>query len=181
MTVGGGRVRVGVWGRRVEEALAAGDVPAAAATLSSRPGEVLRRADHLLRIAGTPWEKQRVLAAVEQAAPGVAPAVLLATLGDLRTRTRPRARRLFFPAGRTATAHIIPDERAPLPEQLVDDAVRVLEAEVLRRAAALPAVDLAVIDAELTGLVAPYTERTAARALVTLTRGSTRRGRGPIR
>jgi hypothetical protein len=35
-------------------------------------------------------------------------------------------------------------------------------------------VDLAVIDAELTGLVAPYTERTAARALVTLTRGSTR-------
>jgi hypothetical protein len=45
---------------------------------------------------------------------------------------------------------------------------------VLRRAAALPHVDRAVIDTDLDGLVVPFAERTAARALVTLARGSIR-------
>ena len=43
---------------------------------------------------------------------------------------------------------------------------------MLRRAAALPRVDRAVLDTGVDGLVAPYAERTAARTLLTLARGS---------
>lgn len=187
-----GRVRVRSWGRCVEEALAAGDVAAAVERLSQRPGELLRRTDHLLRVAGAANARAQVLAAVkapaardlppvlqvlgavEAAAPRVAPAVLLSTLGALRSRTAAGGRRVFFPAGRTGTAHVEPDERAPLPKAVVEAAVELLEAEVLRRAATLPAVQRAVVDTELDGIVAPFAERTAARALVTLPRGSVR-------
>ncbi|MEV4758400.1 MXAN_6230/SCO0854 family RING domain-containing protein [Micromonospora sp. NPDC049559] len=166
-----GRVVVAGRGRVVEQALATGDVAAAVATLRDRPGELLRRADHLLRVADTA-EREPVLAGLAEAARSTAPAVLLSALGELRTRAVPHRLRVFFPAGRTTAPHVVDDGRAPLPADLVDAAVRVLEDEVLRRAAALPPVDRAVVDAELEGLVAPFAERTAARALVTLARGS---------
>jgi hypothetical protein len=168
----GGRLVVFGRGRRVEEALARGDAVAAAGLLAGRPGELVRRADHLLRLAGTPEARQEVLVAVEAAAARVAPAVLLSALGALRSRAGVHARRVFFPAGRAATAHVAADRRTPLPAGLVARVVGALEAEVLRRAAALPGVACAVIDAGLAGLVAPFAERTAARALVTLARGS---------
>jgi hypothetical protein len=167
--VDGGRVVVGGRGRRVELALARRDVPAALAALAARPGELMRRADHLLRLGTAP---DPVLDAMVAAAPAVSPAVLLSTLGALRVRAGHHRQRVFFPAGRTATAHVVPDERAPLPRAVVDRATGLLRDEVLRRAAALPTVERAVLDAALGGLVAPFAERTAARALVTLARGS---------
>ncbi|WP_147991336.1 TerD family protein [Streptomyces sp. t39] len=48
----------------------------------------------------------------------------------------------------------------------------VLTAEVLRRAGRGAPVGVAVVDAALDGVIAPFTERTASRALVTLPRGS---------
>jgi hypothetical protein len=156
-------------GRRLEVALARRDVPAALAVLAARPGELMRRADHLLRLGGA---TDRVLDAVAAAAAEVSPAVLLSTLGALRVRAERHRERVFFPAGRTATAHVVPDEREPLPRTVVDRATALLRDEVLRRAAALPTVERAVLDRGLGGLVAPFAERTAARALVTLARGS---------
>jgi hypothetical protein len=131
-----GRVSVAVRARRVEEALAAGDVTTALAALRARPGELLRRADHLLRIAQTPDQRDAVVSALADAAPQVAPAVLLSTLGELRTRLVAHERRVFFPAGRTGTAHVVADHRPPLPAAAVASAVDTLTGEVLRRAGA---------------------------------------------
>lgn len=165
------RVRVDIRGRRVEEALAAGNVTAAVTALRTRPGELLRRADHLLRLAPTA-DRDAVVTAVAAAARDVSPAVLLSTLGEIRTRSVAHDRRVFFPAGRTGTAHVIDDTRPPLPVNLVAAVERAMKAALFERAAALPPVDRAVVDTDLEGLVAPFTERTASRALVTLPRGS---------
>ncbi|WP_206505390.1 TerD family protein [Streptomyces chrestomyceticus] len=109
-----------------------------------------------------------VLAALEKAVRRASPAVLLSALGEIRTRATPGHDRVFFPKGGNAKAHITEDERAPLPADAVDRTVAVLTGEVLRRAAARPAV----VDADLNGVMAPFAERTASRALVTLPRGS---------
>lgn len=173
--VAGGRVTVAVWGRRVEEALAGGDAVAAVRLLAARPGELVRRLDHLLRLASADERAQEaVLAALPGAARQVSPAVLLSALGQLRTRTARRQTRVFFPAGRAAGAHVIPDTRQALPAEVVARAAGIPQAEALARAAALAPVDRAVIDTGLDGLVVPFTERSAARALLTLARGSVR-------
>ncbi|MEU7157466.1 RING finger family 4 domain-containing protein [Streptomyces chrestomyceticus] len=208
--VTGDRIRLPHWPGRVEAALAERDVATAVTLLAQRPGELLRRLDHLLRLSadglsgdgladdalpgdGLTGDSRSavhptgdsvtgadrsdnatdaVLAALEKAVRRVSPAVLLSALGEIRTRATPGHDRVFFPKGGNAKAHIIEDERAPLPADAVDRTVAVLTGEVLRRAAARPAVELAVVDADLNGVMAPFAERTASRALVTLPRGS---------
>ncbi|MEY9842509.1 MXAN_6230/SCO0854 family RING domain-containing protein [Streptacidiphilus sp. EB103A] len=155
----------------VESALADADVPRALALLAQRPGELVRRTDHLLRLAGTD-RSTGVLTALRHAVPKVAPAVLLSALGALRVRTTTRPGRVFFPKSAAAKVYIAAEQRPALDPAVVQSAVDVLTGEVLRRAALLPRVDLAVVDAELHGVIAPFAERTASRALVTLPRGS---------
>ncbi|MGY0458660.1 TerD family protein [Kitasatospora sp. cg17-2] len=79
---------------------------------------------------------------------------------------------MFFPKGPAAKAYLADDTRPALDADVVERATAVLTGEALRRAAELPPVDLAVVDAELHGITAPFAERTASRALVTLPRGS---------
>ncbi|MCA2223840.1 TerD family protein [Nonomuraea aurantiaca] len=100
----------------------------------------------------------------------VAPGVLIAALGQLRTP--PGGRRLFLPRGGTARFHTRPDDRPPLPDEIVLEAERTLAAELLRRAAALPSLRRVLLDEGLADLVAPTSERTAVKALVRLPRGS---------
>ncbi|MFD3453433.1 MXAN_6230/SCO0854 family RING domain-containing protein [Streptomyces sp. NPDC058691] len=167
----GTTVRVRGLAGRVEAALDAMDVPAAVALLTQRPGEFVRRLDHLLRLSD-PADAGVVLSALEPVLPRVSPAVLLSALGELRSRPHAGATRVFFPKGGTAKAHLMEDERLPIATDVIERAVALLHAEVLRRAAEAEAVEVAVVDAGLDGLIAPFTERTASRALVTLPRGS---------
>jgi hypothetical protein len=161
------------WSRHVEAALAAGDVTGALALLARRPGELVRRLDHLLRLAdGEETAGRAIVTALGGVTGRVAPAVLLSALGAIRVRTREQPVRVFFPKGASAKAHVADDERAALPASLVRDVVGVLSAELSRRADTGRRVDTAVIDAELDGVMAPFTERTASRAFVTLPRGS---------
>ncbi|MFJ4680527.1 MXAN_6230/SCO0854 family RING domain-containing protein [Kitasatospora sp. NPDC088783] len=162
-------VRVAPW--PLETALADGDLPRALALLEARPGELVRRTDHLLRLAG-PTGADPVLHALAQAAPRVAPAVLLSALGALRTRATVHQARVFFPKGPAAKAYLAEDARPALAADVVGRAAAILTGEALARAAQLPPADLAVVDAELHGITAPFAERTASRALVTLPRGS---------
>jgi hypothetical protein len=169
--VSGGLVTVRGWGGEVEEALRRADTGTAVALLGQRPGELLRRLHHVLRLAGE--DAEAVLDALERAVPRVAPAVLLSGLGEIRTPVGLRPLRVFFPKGGAARTHMADDERPAPAADVVERAVGILTAELLRRAGDTgPAVDVAVLDAELAGVIAPFTERTASRALVTLPRGS---------
>jgi hypothetical protein len=160
------------WSGQVEAALAARDLAGALTLLEQRPGELVRRLDHLLRLIGEESKDTRVVSALERVVPRVAPAVLLSALGSIRTRNRERVARVFFPKGATAKTHVIDDDRPALPATLVRTVADVLTAEMLRRAGKAAPVEVAVVDAALGGIVAPFTERTASRALVTLPRGS---------
>ncbi|TDC88204.1 hypothetical protein E1292_45940 [Nonomuraea deserti] len=174
-----GRVRATTFASRVETALADGRPADAAALLSHRPGEFLRRLSHLLRVTyargGGGGDGARATASplesLEGAVRRVAPGVLLAALGQIRTP--PGGTRLFLPRGGTARFRTLPDRRPALPDEVVLEAERVLAGELLRRAAELPPLRRALLDEGLADLVAPTSERTAGAALVRLARGST--------
>ncbi|MFD7559227.1 MXAN_6230/SCO0854 family RING domain-containing protein [Streptomyces sp. NPDC059835] len=175
--VDGDRIRPATWSGRIEEALAHGDAGAAAALAGERPGELVRRLDHLLRLHPGEEFVPELEKALERALPAVGAGPLLSALGALRARAEDRrgGRRVFFPRGEVARAQVAWDERAPLPAPLVEEVVARLEAEVLRRFAAAEGepYELAVLDSGLADLTVPFGERTAARALVAVPRGST--------
>ncbi|MFH8709727.1 MXAN_6230/SCO0854 family RING domain-containing protein [Streptomyces zaomyceticus] len=170
--VDGLRLKPHTWSGRVETALADREPDAALALLARRPGELVRRLDHLLRLYGSDTLDARVAGTLRRALPGAGPGPLLSVLGRLRIRHLPGDRRVFFPRGRVTHAWTTDDLRAPLPHALSAEVCRLLENEVLRRLGAAPRFDVAVLDAALSGLAVPSAEGAATKALVTVPRGS---------
>ncbi|ADG88293.1 MXAN_6230/SCO0854 family RING domain-containing protein [Thermobispora bispora] len=164
----GGRLRARTFAGRVEAVLRS-DPAQALALLARRPGELLRRTADLARRVPA----AALADAVRAAAPRVSPAVLIATLG--RMRTPPGGTRMFLPRGGAARLWVEPDTRAALPGAAVAAVSVALAEELLRRASALAPVERALIDEELADLLAPIAERSAATSLVRLPRGSVRR------
>ncbi|MFC8425798.1 MXAN_6230/SCO0854 family RING domain-containing protein [Streptomyces sp. NPDC057236] len=173
--VDGTRIRPATWAGRLEQAVAEGDAGRAAALAGERPGELVRRLDLLLRLHTADTLEPELGKALLRGLPKVGPGPLLSALGALRTRTEDRTgrRRVFFPRGEVTRALTVPERRTPLPSGLVTEAVTLLRAEVLRRFAAGEPYELSVLDAGLADLTVPFTERSTAKALVAVPRGST--------
>lgn len=168
------RLRPATWAGRLEQALAEGDAGRAAALAGERPGELMRRLDVLLRLHTCDTLVLELEKALLRGLPKVGPGPLLSALGALRVRTEDRTgrRRVFFPRGDVTRALSVPERRAPLSTGLVTAAVTLLEAELLRRFAAGEPYELSVLDADLADLTVPFTERSTAKALVAVARGS---------
>ncbi|MEH0936659.1 MXAN_6230/SCO0854 family RING domain-containing protein [Micromonospora psammae] len=169
LRVEGGRLRATSWGGRVEGALVAGEVDRAVALLAHRPGELLRR---LVAVTARADDPRRLLGTVATAARTVSPGVLVAALGAVRGATWPAVTRLYFPRGGRARLWAEPDRRPRLPSGPGGELDGLLTGELRRRAGLLPPVEVAVVDAGLADLTAPFTERTASAALLALPRGS---------
>ncbi|MEU6380579.1 MXAN_6230/SCO0854 family RING domain-containing protein [Streptomyces sp. NPDC046909] len=171
--VDGVRVKPATWTARVEQALHERDAEAALALLAQRPGELLRRLDHLLRLRELDVLPEGFRDVLRRVLPKAGPGPLLAALGRMRIRHLPGGRRVFFPRGQVTHSFTIDDTRVPLSSKVTDEVCALLEAEALRRLSDGPRLDLAVLDSALTGLAVPAAESAAAKALVTVPRGST--------
>nr|WP_225937670.1 MXAN_6230/SCO0854 family RING domain-containing protein [Myxococcus sp. RHSTA-1-4] len=173
---GGFTVGFRSWSAQVEEALGRRNLDGALRLLRQRPGELLRRLDHVARTAlgggdGASSEKE-LAATLEAAAPRAAPALLLTAAAHLRRRNAPFARRVFFPKGEATHAWGTEDRRPLLPGDTIGQLVGTLERELLRRAERLPSLPQALLDEKLGDLLVPLAEKTASRALVAVPRGS---------
>jgi hypothetical protein len=162
------------WAGRVEATLASGDARAAAALLRQRPDELLRRADHLARVAAArqPAAIDDATAALRDAASAGAPAALLQLAAHAARRTAPWPRRVFFPHGDVLRAYGIPDARAPLAPDLADAIVATTRSELLARAAARRNYARAVLDRELGDLPVTGGTRRPSKATLAWPRGS---------
>lgn len=169
----GSRLRFRGAAARVEAALAGGRVAEVLEVLRRRPGELLRRLDHLLRVVREE-EVGRVMGALEACLPRVSPQVLVTCLAHFRSRSVPLARRVFVPQGAEARPWGTPDIRAALPGPVVAATTDAIARELLGRAASQQAVEVAVLDEELRDLRVPTGAARAAAALVQLPRGSSR-------
>ncbi|MFF4339119.1 MXAN_6230/SCO0854 family RING domain-containing protein [Kitasatospora sp. NPDC001540] len=163
---------------RVETLLAVGDTSGALTELARRPGELVRRLHHLLRVheimePGTPPPAE-LSAALARALPAVGPGPLLGAYGRLRGPRSRGERRLYFPRGLVSSAYGREDHGTVVPARSSAPVVAAIEAELLRRSAATLPVrpEVALLDEALTGMSVPFAERSAARALVSVPRGS---------
>lgn len=163
------RVRLRTFATQIEEALLADDAELALELARRRPGELLRRLDHLIR-AGAP--RDGVLEALHDAVPHVPAPLLLTAMASLRARTRTLERRVFFPKGEVTNAYTTRDTRPLLAPTTVDAVVHTIRTELLARAARKPRHPVALLDERHKTHTVPFHERHSARALVTIPRGS---------
>lgn len=158
------------WYSRVEAAAAAHDAGAMVTVLRERPGEFARRLDHVLRIAG--HRHQPAIEAFVGVVERVATPVLVSLAAGLPTRTERAPVRVYFPKGGTVTGVSAPDLRPPLAPAAIAETVAAVERELLRRFAAKPGFEHAIVDEALRATMVPFNERTASPAAVNLPRGS---------
>lgn len=159
---------------QVEHAAAQRDSAAMTELLLMRPGELGRRFDHLLRVAGSDEQAvAQAVAAFQSKIESYSLPVLLTLYSMLPTRARRAKRRMFWPKGEVANGVSMADKRPTLAPAIIDAARGPIEAELLRRFAAHPSFDTAILDEALAAIIAPFNERTASPSAVNLPRGST--------
>lgn len=158
---------------RLDAAARAGDVGAMLALLEARPGELARRFDHALRLAGDDDAMAgRVVDAFAAKAGAFATPVLLTLHAALPTRATKAPRRIYWPKGPAARGVSGPDERPTLSPTAIRRGLEAVDAELLRRFGEKTKFGHFIIDAALDDVVVPFHERTASRAAVALPRGS---------
>jgi hypothetical protein len=140
------------------------------ALLVTRPGELLRRLDFLLRTARSP---KPVLGALKQALPKASSK----TLFEVRKYLTHRAvaapeTRAFIPKGVATKIKVVPDQRAVIPGDVLEEAIRLIDAELSRRLSVLPAMGKVYIDPALCDIVMPFNRRGDSSTSAPVTKGS---------
>jgi len=152
---------------RAEAAIRAGAIGPAASVLSAAPGLLLRSADRLLRLA-SPSERATVVEAVTGALGSASGRVLLSLREHVDNRLTPASARMY--ASRSRNAWVGPDERPPLPAELVAELSSLLDAEISAR---LPEPERPlVVDPEVLDVALPLSGRAAEGGFAVLPRGS---------
>lgn len=154
---------------RVEGALERRDHARAIAVLRDRPGELARRMDLLSRGDA---DAQLAIDAFAACADKVSTPVLLQVMTHFRHRVEPRDLRVFFPKGQVAKVFAMHDRVPPVDADAAARIVDVCEQALLRRFASLPPLGAAYLDPALSRFLVPFSQRSAAKSLRTIVRGS---------
>lgn len=153
----------------VEKHLLSGEETGAVSLLSSRPGELARRLDHLLRTAKAP---DFVVDAFRQKASSVSTPVLLQAMTHFARRGESSGLRTIFPKGKIAKVQAIQNNLPQLPTGADKTITEICEQTLIQRFRALPPLGRCYLDDRMTDYLVPFSQRSAAKTLRTLVRGS---------
>ncbi|GAA2522856.1 hypothetical protein [Pilimelia columellifera] len=162
-----GERRVPGFAGRAEAALRAGNVASAASVLSNAPGLLLRSADRLLRLAPVD-EQAAVVKAVTGALSSASGRVLLSLREHVGNRLTPASARMY--ASRSRNSWVGPDDRPPLPAELVAEMSSLLDAEISARMT--PPQRPLLVDPAVLDVALPLSGKATEGGFAVLPRGS---------
>ncbi|WP_411346560.1 cytoplasmic protein [Paenibacillus sp. WLX1005] len=153
----------------IQHGLANGD-PAVIAKLGTRPGELARRLDMLLR--SQPQRSTAILEQFEQHMNELSTPLLLQMMAHFKHRHEPRRYRVFFPKGNMGKVVAIPNTLPVLSDAVTERLTQGIEHELRRRFAEQPSLGRVYIEPTLQQIPVPLSQRSVSRALRALPRGS---------
>lgn len=155
---------------KVELSIKNEDIKGAVALLKTRPGSFARRLDQLLRV-GTRYDQ--IVAPFLSVAEDVSTPVLLQVRSHFEERAGAAPDlRIFFPKGAVAKVQAIKNELPPMKSIACEKLIAGIEDVLIKRFAKLPSLGRCRIDEVLREVVVPFSQRSASKALRTITRGS---------
>ena len=167
---------------RVDAALAVRNESAVLELLVTRPGELARRLDYLLRTMAAPSE---VIAAFAGVASQVSTRVLLQVREHFAHRFLPsNEERVFMPAGSVPRIYITPNTLPALSVGTCAEVTSICTNALLDAYRQRKPLGKVYVNEEFGRFLVPYSQRSASKALRTITRGSTLRvlsGKNTIR
>jgi hypothetical protein len=155
--------------RKIEKHLLERNVAGVLDLIGTRPGDLTRRLDHLLRLGG---DSSAVIAIFRDVVDRVSTPVLLQTLTHFRNRSREHELRSFFPKGDVAKVYATAKHLPAMAPALSESVAQICEQTLLARFSNLPRLGKCYLDSELVNYLAPFSQRSASKALRTLVRGS---------
>jgi hypothetical protein len=172
------------------ESYLASDIGQALSLLKTRPGELSRRLDLLLRRSpdqpksgsdadtdpntdtGKAEWQQQVLSVYDTVIGEVPTPSLLQMAEHFKHRHKKRACRVFMPKGPISKAFCLKDKLPLFSETLCHNVVQLIEDELKQRFAKLPPLGKCYVSSDLKRFNQPFALRSASKALYTAARGS---------
>jgi hypothetical protein len=155
--------------RQAEDLLRKKNMGGLAQLLKSRPGEFARKLDVLIRNSSNP---EAVIYQFSEVAEQVSTPVLLQVWKHFQHRGQQKDIRVFFPKGQVGKAYSIPDQLPPLPQFALDLMVEICEYALIGHFAQKGPLGKVYVSPEMRQYMVPFAQRSAAKALRTVARGS---------
>jgi len=165
----GGKLRT--FYSKVEEAIVSGDVGAIDALLSTRPGELARRLDHLLRILDRD-AAEVLLDRFASVAGSVDTRVLLQLYGHMWGRGEVVSQRVILPKGNQAKARVLNSSLPALPGDQVAKLLEIIRGSLVRKFGQYSDLGTVWIDPALKKCPVPMEQRSASDSLRAVARGT---------
>lgn len=164
-------VAIDTFNSKVEQQLNNNDVYQALLLLKTRPGELARRLDYLLRLDRA--QQDVVITQFKEVAKDISSTVLLQVREHFKTRNHnPSDIRIFFPKGEVAKAFSILNELPLLDEELCLRVVDICEHALLEIYQKRKPLGKVYINPAYQHYVVPFSQRSASKTLKTIARGS---------
>jgi stress response protein SCP2 len=154
---------------RLEKHIQQHEVSESLTILKTRPGELARKLDLLLR---TSTDHGEVLSAFAEAAPSVSSTLLLQLLAHFKERNRQQAIRVFFPKGNAGKAQAIENDLPKLNEEVRQKVMAICKDALVAKYKTLPQLGKVYVGRELKDFTVPFALRSASKALRTVGKGS---------
>lgn len=160
-----------MFGGKVQEAILAKDMKAAAEMLKERPGEFARKLDKLIRDSKNP---NYIVNCFKDIANEVSTPVLIQVRQHFigRMSTEKNDVRVFFPKGNLAKAMVIGNELADIDENVCKNIARICRNAIVEQYKEKEFMGNVYVSEELKNYLIPFSQRSASKSTKTFVRGS---------
>jgi hypothetical protein len=155
---------------KLEKHIQTHEVSSALMLLKTRPGELARKLDLLLRTSDDHHEE--VLQTFSKVASKISSTVLLQLAAHFKERNHQKTIRVFFPKGNVGKAQAVDNKLPKIKEESRQEVIAICKEALKSKYSMLASLGKVYIDRELKHFTVPFATRSASKALRTIGRGS---------
>ena len=160
---------INTFNKQIEEAFEKEEFEKALNILQTRPGELARKLDFLLRKTDN---KNQIINTFKAVAKEVSAPVLLQVREHFLHRNEEQKARVFFPKGNLASSYTIENDLSQIDQKYCSAIVKICENSLVGIFQNRDFLGNVYVSEEFKNFIVPFNQRSASKALKTITRGS---------